>query len=91
MTGYNDELDNNSNGLKSGWPDLPAVKKRKTREFYRVDVNNTTVAKGDDRDFLANEARRLGGVLHRVEFTEENRQEEATIRRKRRAIGDFQA
>jgi len=62
-------------GLKSNWPDLPALPPRKTIAYYAIDLHNETICKANT-SALANEAARaLGGSVRPVFIVDEVRYE----------------
>ena len=75
-------------GLKSSWPDWPGTRPSKTKTLFFVDVDGETFATGS-RDEMAAMARKLQGTLRQEDVTEEINAKESTIRRARKAVGDF--
>lgn len=90
---YDDEIHgrmtNHDGGLKTNWPNLPAARPRKIKEFYAVDVAGETFLTTKILREAQETARSFGGTIRAVRLTEEDHERDRITRQKKLRYGDF--
>jgi len=74
---------------QTNWPQLPPAKKRPDRTEYFVDVDGITEGSAKTLPLARKLAKLLGGTVRLHTFTEENREQRLSERRRRYQLGNF--